>query len=141
MVTFGKVQPKICKKMGVKSDVFFADFNWDMLLKAAKKNSITMTELNKFPTMRRDLALVIGNSAKFSDLAALARKVGKKLLKDVNLFDVYEDAERLGEDKVSYAMSFTFENPERTLKDKEVDKVMDQLIRDYEEKFGALIRR
>lgn len=141
IVTFGKVQPKIAKKMGVKSDVFFADFNWDMLLKAAKKNSVTLTELNKFPTMRRDLALVIGNSTKFSDLSALARKVGKKLLKDVNLFDVYEDAERLGEDKVSYAMSFTFENPERTLKDKEVDKVMNELIKGYEEKFGALIRR
>ncbi len=141
MVKFGKIQPKICKNMGIKSDVFYADFDWDALLKAAKKNSISLVELNKFPSMRRDLALVIGNTVKFSDLAALAGKVGKKLLKGINLFDVYEDEKRLGEGKVSYAMSFTFENPERTLKDKEVDKVMNELIRGYEEKFGAVIRR
>lgn len=141
MVKFGKIQPKICKEMGIKSDVFYADFDWDALLKAAKKNSISLVELNKFPSTRRDLALVIGNTVKFSDLAALAGKVGKKLLKGINLFDVYEDEKRLGEGKVSYAMSFTFENPERTLKDKEVDKVMNELIRSYEEKFGAVIRR
>lgn len=141
MVMFGKVQPKICKKMGIKSNVFYADFDWGMLLKAAKKNSISLQELNKYPTVRRDLALVIGNSVKFADLAALARKVGKKLIKDINLFDVYEDEERLGKGKKSYAISFTFENPERTLKDKEVDKVMNELIRTYEEKTGAVIRR
>ena len=141
LVKFGKISPKICKKMGIKSQVHYADFDWGALLKAAKKNSISMTELNKFPTMRRDLALVIGNSVKFADLAALATKVGKKLIKDINLFDVYEDAERLGADKKSYAISFTFENMERTLNDKEVDKVMNELIRTYEEKMGAVIRR
>lgn len=141
LVQFGKVSPKICKSMGIKSSVFYADFNWDMLLKAAGKNSISTTELNRFPTVRRDLALVIGNSIKFAELAALASKVGKKLIKDINLFDVYEDEERLGKDKKSYAISFTFENTERTLKDKEVDKVMNALIQTYEEKMGAVIRR
>ncbi len=141
LVRFGKIQPKICKKLGIKSSVFYADFDWSALKKAAKKSSVTLTELNKYPTMRRDLALVIGNSVKFSDLAALAGKVGKKLIKDINLFDVYEDEEKLGKDKKSYAISFTFENPERTLNEKEVDKVMNELIRTYEEKMGALIRR
>ena len=111
------------------------------MVQAAKKNSITMQELNRFPTVRRDLALVIGNSVKFADLAALAGKVGKKLIKDINLFDVYEDEERLGKDKKSYAISFIFENTERTLNDKEVDKVMKNLISTYEEKMGAVIRR
>ncbi len=141
LVKFGKVAPGICKKMGIKSAVFYADFDWDALLKAAKKNSISMTELNRFPTVRRDLALVIGNSVKFADLAALAGKVGKKLIKDINLFDVYEDEERLGAGKKSYAISFTFENAERTLNDKEVDKVMNELIQSYETKMGAVIRR
>ena len=141
LVKFGKVAPKICKQMGIKSQVYYADFDWGALLKANKKNNISMTEINRFPTMRRDLALVIGNSVKFADLAALAGKVGKKLIKDINLFDVYEDEEKLGKGKKSYAISFTFENEERTLKDKEVDKVMNELIRIYEEKMGAVIRR
>ena len=141
LVKFGKISPKISKKMGIKTQVYYADFDWNALLKAAKKNSISMAELNRFPTVRRDLALVIGNSVKFADLAALATKVGKKLIKDINLFDVYEDAERLGADKKSYAISFTFENTERTLNDKEVDKVMNELISAYEEKMGAVIRR
>ncbi len=140
-VVFGKVQPKICKKTGIRGEVFYADFNWDLLLASQKKASISFVELNKFPTVRRDLALVIGNSVKFSDLAALARKVGKKLLKDVNLFDVFEDESKLGEGKKSYAMSFTFEDPTRTLQDKEVDDVVNELIKGFEEKHGAVIRR
>ena len=127
--------------MGIKTQVFYADFDWGALLKAAKKNSISMTELNRFPTIRRDLALVIEKSTTFADLSAVAAKIGKKLIKDINLFDVYEDEKRLGKDKKSYAISFAFENTERTLNDKEVDKVMSQLIRAYEEKIGAVIRR
>ncbi len=141
LVKFGKVAPKIRKQMGIKSQVYYADFDWGALLKANKKNSVSMKELNRFPAMRRDLALVIGNSVKFADLAALAGKVGKKLIKDINLFDVYEDEEKLGKGKKSYAISLTFENAERTLNDKEVDKVMNELIRSYEEKMGAVIRR
>ncbi len=141
LVVFGKVQPKVCKKMGVRGEVFYADLNWDMLLQAAKKQSISFAELNKFPTVRRDLALVIGKSVKFSDLAAVAKKVGKKLLGAINLFDVFEDETKLGEGKKSYAMSFTFEDPTRTLQDKEVDAVMSQLIEAFEGKLGALIRR
>ena len=141
LVVFGKVQPKICKKMGIRSDVFYADFNWDALLQAAKKQSFSFAELNKFPTVRRDLALVIGKSVKFADIAALAKKVGKKLLKDINLFDVFEDETKLGEGKKSYAISFTFEDPTRTLQDKEVDTVVTELIANFESKLGAVIRR
>ena len=141
LVKFGKVSPKICKEMGIKNQVFYADFDWGVLLKAAKKNSVSVEELNRYPTVRRDLALVVGNAVKFADLEAIASKVGKKLIKDINLFDVYEDEERVGKNKKSYAISFTFENKERTLKDKEVDKVMNELIRIYEQDMGAIIRR
>ncbi|HHM20553.1 MAG TPA: phenylalanine--tRNA ligase subunit beta [Bacteroidetes bacterium] len=141
LVKFGKVQPKICKKTGIKTPVFYADFDWDTLLKAAQKTTISLEELNRFPTVRRDLALVIGNSVKFADLAALARKVGKKLIKDIILFDVYENEEKLGQGKKSYAIGFTFENKERTLKDEEVNKVMNELIGLYEQKLRAVVRR
>jgi phenylalanyl-tRNA synthetase beta chain len=141
LVVFGKVQPKICKKMGIRSEVYYADFNWDLLLQAVKKQSITFAELNKFPVVRRDLALVIGKSVKFSDIAALAKKVGKKLLKDIILFDVFEDESKLGEGKKSYAIGFTFEDPTRTLQDKDVDAVMGELIGNFEQKLNATIRR
>jgi len=141
LVEFGKVQPTILKKMDIRNEVFFADFSWDALLKALKKHKIQFAELNKFPTIRRDLALVIDNSVKFGDIVALAQKAGKKILKDINLFDVYENEEQLGEGKKSYAVSFLFEDPTKTLKDKEVDKVVNNLIREYEGKLGAVIRR
>lgn len=141
LAVFGKVQPRLCKKMGIKSEVFYADLAWDVLLQAVKKQNITFSELNRFPTVRRDLAVVIGNSVKFSDLAAAAKKVGKKLLKDINLFDVFEDEAKLGEGKKSYALSFVFEDPARTLQDKEVDAVMNELIENFESKLGAVVRR
>jgi len=141
LVRFGKVNPKLVKALDVRGEVFFADFRWDNLVKARKKYKLSYEELNKFPSSRRDLALVIDNSVKFSDIVAIARKVGKKLIKDINLFDVYENEEQLGAGKKSYAVSFTFENPEKTLKDKEVDKVVNKLIADYESKLGATIRQ
>jgi phenylalanyl-tRNA synthetase beta chain len=141
LVEFGKVNATILKKMDIRHDVYFADVNMDALTKAMRKSKVLFSELNKFPTMRRDLALVIDNSVKFQDIAAIANKVGKKILKKINLFDVYEDAERLGEGKKSYAVSFVFEDVTKTLKDKDVDKVMNNLIKEYEDKLGAIIRR
>ena len=141
MVEFGKVQAGILKKMGIKNSVFYANFNWQAILKALKKHKIEFVELNKFPTMRRDLALVIEKSVKFNDIVAIARKTGKKILKDINLFDVFEDESKLGEGKKSYAVSFVFEDVTKTLKDKEVEKIMNNLIRNYEEKLGAIIRK
>jgi phenylalanyl-tRNA synthetase beta chain len=141
LVELGKVAPKLTKKMDIRGSVFYADFRWDQVVKASQKNVVTFTELNKFPTVRRDLALVLENSVKFADIAQIARKVGKNLVKDVNLFDVYEHAEQLGASKRSYAVSFTFENPVQTLQDKDIDKIMEQLIREYEMKLGAIIRR
>ncbi|MCB0596817.1 MAG: phenylalanine--tRNA ligase subunit beta [Lewinellaceae bacterium] len=141
LVRFGKVSPRLSKQMDIRSSVYFADFNWDALLKAVRKHKIEYQELNKFPTVRRDLALVIDNSVKFSDIVALARKVGKKLIQDINLFDVYENESQLGKGKKSYAVSFIFEDPSKTLKDKEVDKVVNQLIEAYESQLGASIRR
>ncbi len=141
LVEFGKVRPQLVKKMDVKQEVFYADINWDSVVKALKKHQITFEELTKYPTVRRDLALVIDNSINFDDIALIARKTGKKILKNINLFDVYKNEEQLGKDKKSYAVSFVFEDVTKTLKDKEVDKIMNQLIQTYETKLGAKIRR
>ena len=141
LVHFGKVDPAVAKSMGCRGEVFFAVFNWLPLLKALKKHRISYEEVSKFPSTRRDLALVIDNSVKFEDIVAIAKKVGKKLIKEIDLFDVYENAEQLGPNKRSYAVSFQFEDPNKTLKDKEVDKVINKMIADYETKLGATIRR
>ncbi len=141
LVRFGRVNPKISKSIDIRHAVYFADFHWDNILKALKKHKIIFEELNKFPATRRDLALIVDNSVKFSDIVALANKVGKKLLTHTNLFDVYENEEQIGEGKKSYAVSFLFEDHSKTLKDKEVDKVINKLIQEYEAKLGAIIRR
>ena len=141
VATFGKVQKKIAKAMGIKSDVYYADINFDALVKASKKHKIAYSELNKFPTVRRDLALVIDNSVSFNDIVRHARKTIKKSLKDINLFDVYTNEEQLGANKKSYAVSFIFEDPTKTLVDKFVDKEMNKLIQVFERNLNAQIRR
>ena len=138
---FGKVQQKIAKAMGIKSDVYYADINFDALAKASKKHKIAYSELNKFPTVRRDLALVIDNSVSFNDIVRHARKTVKKSLKDINLFDVYTNEDQLGANKKSYAVSFIFEDPTKTLVDKFVDKEMNKLIQAFERNLRAQIRR
>lgn len=141
LVTLGAIQPAILKKMDIKNPVFFADFNFENVLKALGSNKIQFEELNKFPAVRRDLALVIDQGVTFAEIRQLATKTAKKLLKDVNLFDVFEDESKLGAGKKSYAVSFTFEDPEKTLQDKDIDAVMGQLTSAFEGKLGAQIRK
>lgn len=140
LVEIGRVKGKLSKAMDIKNPVFYADFNWDMILKALRKHKIDFTPLNKFPTVKRDLALVLDRKVKFNEVQAIAKKTGKKLLKSINLFDVFEDESKLGEGKKSYAISMVFEDASKTLKDKDVDKVMKQMIQNFEKKLGAIIR-
>ncbi len=141
LVTFGAVQPAILKKMDLKNAVFFADFNFEIVLQAVAGNKIQFVELNRFPSVRRDLALVIDRSVTFSDIRQLAGKTAKKMLKEVNLFDVFEDETKLGAGKKSYAVSFSFEDPEKTLQDKEIDGLMQQLQQAFETRLKATIRK
>lgn len=141
LATFGRLSPRIQRGMDIRNAVYYADLDWDALEQALKKHKIEFEELNRFPSVRRDLALVVENSVKFGDIASVARKTGKKTLRSVNLFDVYEDREKLGAGKKSYALSFIFEDTTKTLQDKDVDQLMEQLIGAYESQFKALIRR
>jgi phenylalanyl-tRNA synthetase beta chain len=141
LVDFGKVNSARAAEVGVKGDVFHADFYWDNILRVLPKKPMQVSELNKYPTVRRDLALVVDKQLSFADLARAAQKAEKKLLTQINLFDVYENDEQLGSNKKSYAMSFVFENQERTLKDKEVDKAVDRMINSFTTQLGAEVRR
>ncbi len=141
LVTFGKVQAGIAKAMEVRNNVFYADFNMDNVFAALKKSKVTIEEPGKYPSSRRDLALVVGQAVKFEDIATIAQKVGKKLLTSINLFDVYENEEQLGASKKSYAVSLLFEDKEKTLKVEEVDKIMDKMIQNCEKQLGAVVRR
>ena len=139
VLTVGLVDSGLAKEFDLRSDVYYAEFDWAKVV-SWSKNSKYVKELNKFPQMRRDLALVIDEQVKFEDLVKIARSVDKKILTKVDLFDVYTNKEQLGADKKSYALSFIFENHDKTLSDKEVDKVMKKLIQQFEEKAAATIR-
>ncbi len=141
LVEFGKLQQHISRQMDIRREVYYAEFNWAAVLKALARHKINFEALNKYPSVRRDLALVIEKKVNFSEIAEIARKKGKKILKDINLFDVYENEEQLGKNKKSYAVSFIFEDAAKTLKDKEVEKIMNQLIQSYEQELGAVIRK
>jgi phenylalanyl-tRNA synthetase beta chain len=141
LVTLGAIQPAILKKMDIKNPVFFADFHFGNVLKALGSNKIQFEELNKFPSVRRDLALVIDKGVTFGEIRQLATKTAKKMLKELNLFDVFEDESKIGEGKKSYAISFTFDDPEKTLQDKDIDALMGQLTSSFEVKLGAQIRK
>lgn len=141
LVDFGKVAPARTQVVGTKGEVFYADFQWDNLLRVMPKKPLKVRELNKYPTARRDLALVVSKEVTFEQLATAARKAEKKMLTEINLFDVYENEEQLGAGKKSYALSFVFENPARTFKDKEVDKAVDRLVGAFTTQLGAEVRR
>ncbi|CAH1002501.1 Phenylalanine--tRNA ligase beta subunit [Neolewinella maritima] len=141
LVDFGAVAGAVLARGAVKTDVFYADFNWDNLLRVLPKKPVQVTTPGKYPTVRRDLALVLDGSVTFADVERLARKAGKQLLSAVNLFDVYRNDEQLGADRKSYAVSFVFESAERTLQDKEVDKTMRAIEGSLVKQLGAEVRR
>ena len=134
----GAVSKNILKQFGINQPVFYASISWDVLVKAFSKQKIEFEEISKFPSVRRDLALLIDKSIKYQQIEDLAFSTEKKFLKEVNLFDIYE-GEKLG-NKKSYAVSFTLLNKEATLTDKQIETVMEKLISNYKEKLGAELR-
>lgn len=139
MVGFGLVKKSVLKHFGISQNVLFADFNWDNVLEMAKHNSIKFKPIPKYPEVRRDFALLIDNTVSFEDIFTIAKQTEKQLLKNVNLFDVYE-AKNLPEGKKSYAVSFTLQDEHKTLTDKQIDKIMSKLQANFESKLGAELR-
>lgn len=135
----GWIKPEICKAFGVKSQVYYAEFDWDQVIAASGMNKINFQPLPKTQFVRRDFSLLLNKSVQFSEIASIARKADKKILKEVGLFDVYE-GKNLPEGKKSYAVSFIFQDQEKTLKDKQIDAIMDKIRKDLEGKLSAELR-
>lgn len=139
LVDFGIVKKSILKKFGISQEVLFADFNWDNILEVAKRNKITFTDIPKYPEVRRDFALLLDQSVSFEEIHKIAIQSEKQLLKNVNLFDVYE-GKNLPKGKKSYAVSFTLQDQYKTLTDKQIDKIMSKLQTNFENQLGAELR-
>ncbi|MDN3677480.1 phenylalanine--tRNA ligase subunit beta [Flavobacterium paronense] len=139
LVEFGTVKKSILKHFDIKQEVFFADFNWNLILKSIN-NKIKFTDIPKYPEVRRDLALLVDTTVAFDSIYNIARQTEKSLLKDINLFDVYE-GKNLPEGKKSYAVSFTLQDTTKTLTDEQIDKIMSKLQKNLEAEVGASLRQ
>ncbi len=137
--SFGVVSGKILKKFDIDTDVFFAEMNWDVILKETSKNVVRFTEISRFPPVSRDLALLIDKNVTFAQIEQVAKKSEKKLLKEISLFDVYE-GKNLPADKKSYAVNFVLQDEEKTLNDKQIDAVMQKIQQNLQKELGAQLR-
>lgn len=140
LVKFGVVGEKWLKAYDIKSGVLYAEFDLSTLFKLYRKTSITVQEISRFPAIRRDLALMLPESVEFEDLSTTARKELGEVLREVSLFDVYRNKEQMGADMKSYALHLVFEDREKTLRDEEVDKAIDRLLKRFEEAYSARLR-
>jgi phenylalanyl-tRNA synthetase beta chain len=139
LATLGKVSSTAYRKVGLKQEIFYADIDWNLLLKLTN-NNIVFEEVSKFPEVKRDLSLVIDKSITFDQIQTLATTLERKYLTAINVFDVYE-GDKIAEGKKAYAMSFTLQDKEKTLTDKVIDKTMSKLMTSFESDLGAIIRK
>jgi len=135
----GRISKSYLSKFDIGQDVYYGNIDWDLVLKMIKSYSISFSELPKYPSVRRDLALLLDRSIKFSQIRELALKTERNILHDISLFDVYE-SDNLGKNKKSYAVSFILRDDLKTLTDKNIEKVMSNLIRVFEKELNAQIR-
>ena len=139
LAELGIVSRKLLKTLDIAQPVFFADLNWTALMKAVRKHKTLYKDVSKFPAVSRDLALLVDKGLEFAEIEKVAYATEKKLLKNVRLFDVYE-GKNLEAGKKSYAVNFTLQDENKTLNDKQIDKIMSGLIRNLENKLGAKLR-
>lgn len=139
LVNFGYVNNDLQKKFDIKQSILYAEFDWDLILKHLKLNNTKIKSINKFPVVRRDLALLIDKETEFKTLRNIAFQSEQKHLKEVNLFDEYE-GEKLPDGKKSYALSFVLEDHEKTLQDHQIESIVEKLITAFKEKANAEVR-
>ena len=139
LVEMGVLAKKLQKQFGIDNTVYYAEMNWTQLMKVTKKNEVTFTEVPKFPAVSRDLALLVDNSVEFAQIEQIARQTEKKLLKKVELFDVYE-GDKLPAGKKSYAVNFILQDEEKTMGDKQIDAIMQKLIANLKKQLNAELR-
>ena len=139
LIEMGIITKKLQKQFGLDNPVYYAELNWTALMKVIKKNEVLYTEISKFPAVSRDLALLVDNSVEFAQIEQIARQTEKKLLKKVELFDVYE-GDKLPAGKKSYAVNFILQDEEKTMGDKQIDAIMQKLIANIKKQLGAELR-
>ena len=139
LVSLGLVGKAALKRFDIKQEVFYADLNWDAILESVSTHNVAFKEIPKFPEVTRDFALLLDDSVSFQKVYEIAWNTEKKLLKKVNLFDVYT-GNNLPEGKKSYAVSFTLMDEKKTLTDKQIDKIMGKLLAQYQKELGAELR-
>ena len=139
LIEMGILSKKLLKQFDLQQPVYFAELNWTQLMKATKKNEVTFTEISKHPAVSRDLALLVDNSVEFAQIEQIACQTEKKLLKKVELFDVYE-GKNLPAGKKSYAVNFILQDAEKTMNDKQIDAIMQKLIANLKKQLNAELR-
>ena len=139
LIEMGIISKKLQKQFGLDNPVYYAELNWTALMKVIKKNEVLYTEISKFPAVSRDLALLVDNTVEFAQIEQIARQTEKKLLKKVELFDVYE-GDKLPAGKKSYAVNFILQDEEKTMGDKQIDAIMQKLIANLKKQLGAELR-
>lgn len=139
IVDFGLIKKSVLKHFDISQEVIFADFYWDNILEIVKRNKIVFAPISKYPEVRRDFALLLNDDVMFDAIQKIAKQTEKQLLKEVNLFDVYQ-GENLPQGKKSYAVSFTLQDENKTLNDKQIDKIMSKLQQNFENQLGAELR-
>jgi phenylalanyl-tRNA synthetase beta chain len=138
-VEMGIVSKKLQKQADIAAPVYFADINWTLVTNAVKKNAVHFTEIPKYPAVSRDLALLLDKNIEFAQVEQIARQTEKKLLKKVELFDVYE-GKNLPEGKKSYAVNFVLQDSEKTMNDKAIDAIMNKLINNLKKQLNCELR-
>ena len=139
LIEMGVLSKKLLKQFDLQQPVYFAELNWTQLMKATKKNEVTFTDIPKHPAVSRDLALLVDNNVEFAQIEQIARQTEKKLLKKVELFDVYE-GDKLPAGKKSYAVNFILQDAEKTMNDKQIDAIMQKLIANIKKQLNAELR-
>lgn len=139
IAVMGTISPARLKQFGIRQPVFAAEINWPALFELVKRDRIKYSELPKFPEVRRDLALLLDESVSYADLRSCAFRTGKKMLKQVSLFDVYR-GDKIAQGKKQYAMSFVLQNLEKTLTDSDVERMMNKFLATFQKEFGAVLR-
>jgi phenylalanyl-tRNA synthetase beta chain len=139
LAVYGIVNAQTLKKFNIEQNVYYADLQWENLIKEIENHSVTFSEISKFPEVKRDLSLLIDNKIQFAEIEQIARETERKLLKSINLFDVYE-GKNLESGKKSYAVSFVLQDESKTLTDSQIDSIMNKIRSNLENRLGAKLR-
>ena len=140
LVEFGSLSPKILQQFEIEQEVYYAEFHWDQVLNLLKDHEIKYVSIPRYPEVKRDLSLLLDENVRFGKLKELAFSTEKQLLKEVSLFDVYK-GKNIDPGKKSYALSFMLQDKTKTLKDKQIDKIMNNIMQVFEKELGAKVRQ